>query len=43
MGEELELEHKELKTRPIFITKPFDDVEDEFISMYYKLKSIIES
>ena len=37
MNEELEVSSRELVSKPIFATKPFDDVEEEFLKWFYRL------
>ncbi len=41
LGEQLEMEHTPLVTRPVFVTRPFDDVEEEFLSMYYRVSALL--
>lgn len=40
-GEELDLPDHELKTRPAFHTRPFSDVEEEFLLMFHRLMNVL--
>ena len=40
-GEELDLPEHELKTRPGFHTRPFSDVEEEFLLMFHRLMTVL--
>lgn len=41
MNEELELKDHTLKTRPVFNTRPFLDVEEDFLGMFHKIQAIM--
>ena len=41
MNEELEVLDKELASKPVFVTRPFDDVEDDFLAWFHRLQSLL--
>lgn len=41
MNEELDIPEHEILTRPAFSTRPFEDVEEEFLRMFHKIKTLL--
>ena len=37
MNEELEVKDQTLLSKPVFVTKDFDDVEEEYLKWFYRL------
>ena len=41
MNEELDIPEHEILTRPAFSTRPFEDVEEEFLLMFHKISALL--
>ena len=41
MNEELDIPEHEILTRPAFSTRPFEDVEEEFLRMFQKIRALL--
>ena len=41
MNEELDIPEHEILTRPAFSTKPFEDVEEDFLLMFHKISALL--
>ena len=41
MNEELDVSDRTLVSKPVFVTKSFDDVEEEFLKWFYRLQQLM--
>ena len=42
MNEEQEVSDHTLQSKPVFVTRPFDKVEDDFLSWFYRLDGLLK-